>query len=249
MISAHSYESGIGNEKIWKDTLSFYWSLVICQCNRLCVFLTSESTEHHVATMPFDLVWPHWKLWLTRGHGKFSESSTRPQGQQQARHLELLQWLGQRQSVWIQWFISILCFQMEKIYIYIYMCLYCIVDCISTSIYVYIWLVCLIHDVRQKMHMKVNAFDQTMARYNALMRYANLQERRRHPCPTNLEWRELMPWEGKSSWKQCSSHPTSHPMTNAFLKTGFIFLEHFAVPDSPGWMTSKPISPCVVLNS
>ena len=119
MISAHSYESGIGNEKIWKDTLSFYWSLVICQCNRLCVFLTSESTEHHVATMPFDLVWPHWKLWLTRGHGKFSESSTRPQGQQQARHLELLQWLGQRQSVWIQWFISILCFQMEKIYIYV----------------------------------------------------------------------------------------------------------------------------------
>lgn len=68
-----------------------------------------------------------WKLWLTRGHGKFSESSTRPQGQQQARHMALLQWLGQRQSVWIQWFISILCFQMEKIYIYIsiYMCLYC----------------------------------------------------------------------------------------------------------------------------
>ena len=45
-------------------------------------------------------------------------------------------------------------------------------------------------------------------------------------------------------------HTQPHtPMTNAFLKTGFIFVEHFAVPASPGWMTSKPISPCVVLNS
>lgn len=41
-------------------------------------------------------------------------------------------------------------------------------------------------------------------------------------------------------------HTQRHtPMTNAFLKTGFIFVEHFAVPASPGWMTSKPISPNV----
>ena len=117
-------ESGNDNETIWKDTFSFL--LIICHLSMQpslsfrWVFLKSESTEHHVATMPFDLVWPHWKLWLTRGHGKFSESSTRPQGQQQARHMALLHWLEQRNSVWIQLSISILyrVFRWNKRYIY-----------------------------------------------------------------------------------------------------------------------------------
>ena len=147
----------------------------------------------------------------------------------------------------------------QEIYIlHIYMCFYCIVDCISTSICVYIWFVCLIHDVRQKVQMKVNAFDQTMSRFvtdrrarsYALMRYANLQERRRHPCPTNLEWGEHWCLGRESHRGNNVAHTQPHtPMTNAFLKTGFILVEHFAVPASPGWMTSKPISPCVVLNS
>ena len=56
--------SGNENEKIWKDTLyAIQLLLIICHLSMQpslsfrCVFLKSESTEHHVATMPFDLVW------------------------------------------------------------------------------------------------------------------------------------------------------------------------------------------------
>ncbi len=223
-------------------------------------FWNLRALNNMFATMPFDRVWPHWKSWLMRGHSKFSESSTRPQGPQQAQHMELLRWLGHRNSVLDSRIYFYIVFWDGKIDIFL--CFHCIVYCISTSIHFHI--LHLIVLFSSMMYFKCCKWNWMLSirlsvdfwmTFSQLvvwlvtdggagpgpMPYCDMQTFRsvgEPHCPTNREWRES---------HRGNNEITYNPMTNAFLKTGFIFVEPFALRRPfPSWMTlasSKPMSP------
>ena len=103
--------------------------------------------------------------------------------------------------------------------------------------------------------MKLNAFDQTIsrilndlftvgcligdwwrgrARSYALLRYANLQERRRTPLPYEPGV------AGKSSWKQCSLHTTPWPMHSWKQVSSLLYILLYEDPSLVEWRYPLP---------